>query len=310
MADEVLVAAGLSRPKVAHARALAAAFLDGRLSDGLLAGLADEAAVAAITAVRGLGPWTAEVYLLFALGRVDVFPAGDIAVAGAAADVLGLAARPGPGGVAGVGGGVAAASGPGGAAAVAPLAAHDGAAEHGRRAGMTEDEARAALAAAHAEIAALRARLAAVEGSRTWRMVAPALRLASRHPVLVAVATGRLRQVPAQLRARRLARAVMRAGLWDAAFYGGQVPETGAGGPTCCATSCRPGARRGCRRIRRSTRPGMRPGPAYRPGTRSGITWGTGGPAGCRPGPVPRCGRSRPGTWGTRCRRAGWGWAS
>ena len=96
MADEVLVAAGLSRPKVAHARALAAAFLDGRLSDGLLAGLADEAAVAAITAVRGLGPWTAEVYLLFALGRVDVFPAGDIAVAGAAADVLGLAARPGP----------------------------------------------------------------------------------------------------------------------------------------------------------------------------------------------------------------------
>ena len=94
---------------------------------------------------------------------------------------------------------------------------------------MTEDEARAALAAAHAEIAALRARLAAVEGSRTWRMVAPALRLASRHPVLVAVATGRLRQVPAQLRARRLARAVMRAGLWDAAFYGGQVPELAPG---------------------------------------------------------------------------------
>jgi len=46
--------------------------------------------------VRGLGPWTAEVYLLFAEGRPDVFPAGDIAVAGAAAALLGLPARPDP----------------------------------------------------------------------------------------------------------------------------------------------------------------------------------------------------------------------
>ena len=94
--DATLLAAGLSRPKVAHARALAAAFGDGRLSDTVLAALDDAEAVAAITAVRGLGPWTAEVYLLFALGRADVFPAGDIAVAGAAADLLGLPARPGP----------------------------------------------------------------------------------------------------------------------------------------------------------------------------------------------------------------------
>ncbi len=94
--DAALVGAGLSRPKVAHARALAAAFLDGRLSLDALSGLDDTAAVAAITAVRGLGPWTAEVYLLFAHGRADVFPAGDIAVAGAAAHLLGLPARPGP----------------------------------------------------------------------------------------------------------------------------------------------------------------------------------------------------------------------
>ena len=53
-------------------------------------------AVASITAVPGLGPWTAEVYLLFALQRPDVFPAGDIAVAAAAAHLLGLPARPGP----------------------------------------------------------------------------------------------------------------------------------------------------------------------------------------------------------------------
>ena len=94
--DAALIGAGLSRPKVAHARSLAAAFLDGRLDGAHLAGLDDQAALATITAVRGLGPWTAEVYLLFALQRPDVFPAGDIAVAGAAAHLLSLPARPGP----------------------------------------------------------------------------------------------------------------------------------------------------------------------------------------------------------------------
>ena len=94
--DDALRAAGLSRPKVGHARALATAFEDGRLSAAGLAAMPDEAAVAAITAVRGLGPWTAEVYLLFAEGRPDVCPAGDIAVAGAAAALLGLPARPDP----------------------------------------------------------------------------------------------------------------------------------------------------------------------------------------------------------------------
>jgi DNA-3-methyladenine glycosylase II len=94
--DSVLLAAGLSRPKVSHARSLANAFLDGRLESEAIGALDDEAALAAITAVRGLGPWTAEVYLLFALQRPDVFPAGDIAIAGAAAHLLGLPARPGP----------------------------------------------------------------------------------------------------------------------------------------------------------------------------------------------------------------------
>ena len=94
--DQALIGAGLSRPKVAHARALAAAFLDGRLDDAALTELDDDMALAAITAVRGLGPWTAEVYLLFAQQRTDVFPAGDIAVAGAAAHLFGLPARPGP----------------------------------------------------------------------------------------------------------------------------------------------------------------------------------------------------------------------
>jgi DNA-3-methyladenine glycosylase II len=94
--DAALLGAGLSRPKVSHARALAGAFLDGRLHGDTIEALDDAAAMAAITAVRGLGPWTAEVYLLFALQRPDVFPAGDIAVAGAAAHLLGLPGRPAP----------------------------------------------------------------------------------------------------------------------------------------------------------------------------------------------------------------------
>ena len=95
--EAVLRTAGLSRPKVAHARSLATAFAEGQLSEAGLASLPDLEATAAITAIRGLGPWTAEVYLLFALQRQDVFPAGDIALAGAAAEILGLSQqRPDP----------------------------------------------------------------------------------------------------------------------------------------------------------------------------------------------------------------------
>jgi DNA-3-methyladenine glycosylase II len=94
LSDEALRGAGLSRPKVAHARALAAAFLDGTLEQAHLADLDDEAAIAVIAIVRGLGRWTAEVYLLFALGRHDVFPAADLALAAAAADLKRLGARP------------------------------------------------------------------------------------------------------------------------------------------------------------------------------------------------------------------------
>ncbi|HYZ22435.1 MAG TPA: DNA-3-methyladenine glycosylase 2 family protein [Rhodopila sp.] len=94
--DETLRAAGLSRPKVLHARALAQAFADGTLSTGRLAELDDEAAVLAIGAIKGMGRWSAEIYLLFALDRLDVFPAGDIALAASAAHLRGLAQRPSP----------------------------------------------------------------------------------------------------------------------------------------------------------------------------------------------------------------------
>jgi len=94
--EDALRAAGLSRPKVAHARALATAFLDGTLETDALSRMNDADAIRTIVSVRGLGPWTAEIYLLFALGRLDVFPAGDVALAAAAADLKQLPARPNP----------------------------------------------------------------------------------------------------------------------------------------------------------------------------------------------------------------------
>ena len=88
--------AGLSRPKAAHARSLAVACLDGRLDFAALADLPDEQAAAHIAAVRGLGPWTADIYLLFAEARPDVFPRGDVALAAGAGHLFELPARPTP----------------------------------------------------------------------------------------------------------------------------------------------------------------------------------------------------------------------
>jgi DNA-3-methyladenine glycosylase II len=96
LSDEALRAAGLSRPKVLHARALAAAFAEGVLDAATLSAMADEDAITAIAGVRGMGRWSAEIYLLFALQRRDVFPAGDLALAAAAAELKRLPARPSP----------------------------------------------------------------------------------------------------------------------------------------------------------------------------------------------------------------------
>jgi DNA-3-methyladenine glycosylase II len=94
--DDALRHAGLSRPKLRHARALAEAFAEDRLSAARLAGLSDAAAVAAIAAIPGFGPWTAEVHLLFGHDRPDIFPAGDLALAASLAVLRGLPERPKP----------------------------------------------------------------------------------------------------------------------------------------------------------------------------------------------------------------------
>jgi DNA-3-methyladenine glycosylase II len=77
---QVLRAAGLSARKGVTLRALAERFVDGRLSDAALAHMTDEAVEAALTAVPGIGPWSAHGFLLVALNRPDVFLTGDIAL--------------------------------------------------------------------------------------------------------------------------------------------------------------------------------------------------------------------------------------
>ena len=77
---QVLRAAGLSARKGATVRALAERFVDGRLSEAELERMTDEEVEAALTAVKGIGPWSAHGFLLIALNRPDVFLTGDIAL--------------------------------------------------------------------------------------------------------------------------------------------------------------------------------------------------------------------------------------
>jgi DNA-3-methyladenine glycosylase II len=91
--DEGLRAAGLSRQKMAYARSLSEEVLTGRLDFDRLPE-DDEEAIAHLTAVKGIGRWTAEIYLLFAEGRPDIFPAGDLAVQIEIGVILGMEDRP------------------------------------------------------------------------------------------------------------------------------------------------------------------------------------------------------------------------
>ena len=91
--DEALRAAGLSRQKASYARSLAEDVLSGRLDfDNLPED--DEEAIARLVHVKGIGRWTAEIYLLFAEGRRDIWPAGDLAVQIEAGVIMGLDERP------------------------------------------------------------------------------------------------------------------------------------------------------------------------------------------------------------------------
>lgn len=91
--DDLLREAGLSRQKASYARSLAEHVANGDIDFGALPA-DDEEAIALMTRIRGIGRWSAEIYLLFAEGRGDVWPAGDLAVQIEVGKLMGLPERP------------------------------------------------------------------------------------------------------------------------------------------------------------------------------------------------------------------------
>lgn len=96
LSDDELRGVGFSRQKSGYARALASAIQSGEFAFDSLAELDDDGVRRALTARKGIGPWTAEIYLLMVLRRPDAWPVGDLALATAAQQVKGLAQRPTP----------------------------------------------------------------------------------------------------------------------------------------------------------------------------------------------------------------------
>ena len=94
LTDEELRQSGFSRQKTRYGRELATAILDGSLDLSGLAELENEEAKEQLTKVKGIGPWTAGIYLLMALGRPDVWPEGDLALEVAIQRVKGWSRRP------------------------------------------------------------------------------------------------------------------------------------------------------------------------------------------------------------------------
>lgn len=94
---EALIAAGLTRQKQRYLRGLAALIIDGSLDLETVAAADDDTARQHLLAVPGIGPWTADVYLLSALRRPDVWPMGDRALQVGVGDIVGLPQPPTPG---------------------------------------------------------------------------------------------------------------------------------------------------------------------------------------------------------------------
>ena len=83
--DDALRATGLSAPKIRTLRAVVGAPVSTGSTSTALAGMAAADAHGRLTAIKGIGPWTADIYLLFCLGHADIFPAGDLALRNAVA---------------------------------------------------------------------------------------------------------------------------------------------------------------------------------------------------------------------------------
>ncbi len=96
VSDAALRGAGLSFRKIEYIRGLAQAEQTGALEVNALGALSDAAAIERITALRGFGIWSAEIYLMFSLGRKDIFPAGDLALQVALGRLKSLETKPTP----------------------------------------------------------------------------------------------------------------------------------------------------------------------------------------------------------------------
>jgi DNA-3-methyladenine glycosylase II len=94
MDDATLRACGFSRQKMGYARGLAAKVAAGEFDFSRLAEADDMTAETTLRSLKGIGRWSAEVYLIFALGRADIWPAADLGLQMAVRDQMGLASRP------------------------------------------------------------------------------------------------------------------------------------------------------------------------------------------------------------------------
>lgn len=94
--DSELKEIGFSRQKTRYSRGLAQAVLNSEIDLDGLSALDDTSARTELLKITGIGPWTADIYLLMALLRPDIWPSGDLALATAVQNLKGLSARPGP----------------------------------------------------------------------------------------------------------------------------------------------------------------------------------------------------------------------
>ena len=94
--DEVLQGCGLSRPKIRTLRAISEAVQGGDMNFRSIARSSPEKVHAVLTAVKGIGPWTADIYIMFCMGHRDGFAVGDLALQIGAGELMGIDARPSP----------------------------------------------------------------------------------------------------------------------------------------------------------------------------------------------------------------------
>ncbi|GAA0408771.1 DNA-3-methyladenine glycosylase [Cocleimonas flava] len=94
--DEQLRSIGLSKQKTTYIQGMAEAIAQGEFTPESLETMDDEEAIKAIVALKGFGPWSAEIYLMFSLQRTDIFPSGDLALLVALQKLKGLDEKPTP----------------------------------------------------------------------------------------------------------------------------------------------------------------------------------------------------------------------